>query len=232
MIKNILFDMDMTILNFNMAERTALQGALRALGVEPREEVLNRYNEINLSQWKLLEKGLLTRERLKIRRFELLFEEMGIAMAPELGAANYELRLAQGCDYMDGAKELLEQLRGKYKMYIASNGTASIQRSRIAGAKLAQYFDGIHISEEVGYNKPDKRFFDVCFSDIEKKTGQPILHEETVIIGDSLTSDIQGGINAGIKTVWFNREQKDCGEIVPDYEIHRLDELPMLLQVI
>lgn len=242
MYKNLLFDMDMTILDFNMAERQALSGALQYLGVKPTEEILQRYNEINLSQWKLLEKGELTREVLKVRRFRLLFEEMGIDIDPREGAANYEPRLAQGCFYMDGARELLEGLQGKYAMYIVSNGTASIQHSRIAGADLAKYFDDIFISQEVGYNKPDRRFFDACFTSIEKSQGKPFCPEETVIIGDSLTSDIQGGNRAGIDTVWFH--PKGIGPLSdftpigdfpqgmrPTYEIRTLEQLPELLQM-
>lgn len=242
MYKNLLFDMDMTILDFNMAERQALSGALKHLGVEPTEEILQRYNEINLSQWKLLEKGELTREELKVRRFRLLFEEMGIDIDPKEGAANYEPRLAQGSYYMEGARELLEKLQGQYAMYIVSNGTASIQHSRIAGADLAKYFDDIFISEEVGYNKPDRRFFDFCFEAIEKRQGKPICREETVIIGDSLTSDIQGGNQAGIDTVWFYPKgdkplsgfapEGDFPEgMKPTYQIRTLEQLPVLLQM-
>lgn len=229
MIKNILFDMDMTILDFNQAEQNALRGALTATGIESHEEILHRYHEINVSQWKLLEQGLLERDRLRVRRFELLFEELGIEMAPEPVAADYESRLSEGYDYLDGAKELLEQLQGKYNMYIVSNGAASIQHSRIEGAKLARYFDGIYISQEVGYHKPDKRFFDVCFADIETKTKEPLDLKRTVIIGDSLTSDMQGGIRAGVRTVWYNPMGKPHGEIVPEHEVQSLEEIPRLL---
>ena len=242
MYKNLLFDMDMTILDFNMAERQALSGALQHLGVEPEEEILKRYNEINLSQWKLLEKGELTREELKVRRFRLLFEEMGIDIDPKEGAANYEPRLAQGSYYMEGARELLEKLQGQYAMYIVSNGTASIQHSRIAGADLAKYFDDIFISEEVGYNKPDQRFFDACFKTIEGRLGQPLNLEETVIIGDSLSSDIQGGNRVGLDTIWFNpKGEGERGDFNPQgefpdgmrptYEIRTLEQLPLLLQM-
>lgn len=230
MIKNVLFDMDMTILDFNMAERQALSGALAALGAEPTEELLQAYHEINKAQWKLLEQGQITRERLKIRRFEILFETFGIAASPEKGASCYEPRLAQGYFYMDGAENLLQSLQGAYRLYIVSNGSSDIQHSRIAGADLKKYFDGIYISEDIGYNKPDKRFFDACFSDIEKTSGEAVALSETIIIGDSLSSDIMGGKNAGIRTVWFHPKGTVCDGIFPDYEVTELHRIPDLLR--
>jgi 2-haloacid dehalogenase len=113
-------------------------------------------------------------------------------------------------------------------MYLVSNGTASIQRSRIASSDIERYFEGIFISEEVGYNKPDKAYFDVCFATIEDFDPK-----QAVIVGDSLSSDIQGGKNAGITTVWFNpKHLENTTKITPDYEIGGLMELLELLETL
>lgn len=228
MIKNILLDLDNTILDFTRAERVAASNALASMGIQPTDELLKRYHEINEDQWRLLELGKLGREQVKVRRYELLFDEMGIEVSPRETAKVYEGLLGIGHYFMDGAVELLETLSCEYRLYLATNGTSNVQKSRISSADISKYFQGIYISEEVGYNKPDARYFGACFKDIPDF--QPA---ETVVIGDSLTSDIKGGINAGIRTVWFNHERKSRDDsIVPDYEIHSLDEIPGLMKSI
>lgn len=228
MIKNILLDMDNTILDFSRAERVAASKALAAMGIQPTDELLKRYHEINEDQWRLFELGELAREQVKVRRYKLLFEEMGIEGSPEETAAVYEKLLGIGHYFMDGAEELLETLSKEYRLYLATNGTSAVQKSRIKSADIAKYFQGIYISEDVGYNKPDVNYFEACFRDIPDFS-----KDETVMIGDSLTSDMRGGINAGIKTVWFNPQGKDRDDsIVPDHEIHSLDEIPALMKLI
>ena len=228
MIKNILLDMDNTILDFTRAERVAASKALAAMGIQPTDELLKRYHEINEDQWRLFELGKLEREQVKVRRYELLFDEMGIDASPRETAKVYEGLLGIGHYFMDGAVELLETLSGEYRLYLATNGTSNVQKSRISSSDISKYFQGIYISEDVGYNKPDPRYFEACFKDIPS-----FIREETVMIGDSLTSDIKGGINAGIKTVWFNYEGKSRDDsIVPDYEVHSLDEIPALVKQI
>ena len=226
MIKNILLDMDNTILDFTRAERVAASKALAAMGIQPTDELLKRYHEINEDQWRLFELGELEREQVKVRRYELLFDEMGIDASPRETAKVYEGLLGIGHYFMDGAVELLETLSGEYRLYLATNGTSNVQKSRISSSDISKYFQGIYISEDVGYNKPDPRYFEACFKDIPD-----FKRKETVMIGDSLTSDIKGGINAGIKTVWFNYEGKSGDDsIVPDYEVHSLDEIPALVK--
>lgn len=229
----LLFDMDMTLLDFHRSEHEALSRTLTEIGIAPTQEALDAYSRINLSQWKLLEKGLLTRDVLKIRRFEIFFEEHGINFAAAEAAKIYEGHLAHGFYYLPGAQELLEKLRGQYPMYIVSNGSSHIQHSRIDGAQLAQYFDGIFISEDVGYNKPDSRFFDTCFAQIAEDLGKAFDPADCIIIGDSLTSDIRGGKNVGIRTIWYHvKDEAASAEDRPDYEISDLAELPVLLEQI
>mgnify|MGYP004558423763 FL=1 len=226
MLRKLLFDLDNTLLDFDKAERLALTKALSALSLEPTDHMLDRYNKINLAQWKLLEKGELDREAVKKRRFLLLFEEFGIDREAEEAARLYEGFLGEGHYFMDYAEELLQKLSGEYQIYIATNGTAHVQKGRIASAGIRDYVEDVFISEEIGVNKPSKEYFDRCFERIPDFD-----RNEAVVIGDSLTSDILGGINAGVRTIWFHKEGEENGTgIIPDYEITDLRELPDLLK--
>lgn len=222
MIKNILFDLDDTIFDFKRAERIALSKTLAELGVTPDDRILSRYSEINISQWKLLEKKIITRDEVKVRRYELLFEEFGIDLSAERTTALYEKNLGIGHYFIDGAEEMLQRLYKDYRLYLVSNGATAVQKSRIASSGIEKYFQNIFISQEIGYDKPAKEFFNKCFEQIEDFS-----KKETIIVGDSLSSDIQGGINAGIKTVWFNPRHLEFDKIKPDYEISSLDELAL-----
>lgn len=228
MINTIFFDLDNTLLDFDKAERNAVSKTLLHLGITPDETVLQRYSELNLAQWKLLEQGKLTRSEVKVRRFRLLFEEIGVSCSAEKAAAIYEPLLGQGHYFVTGAPELLKKLYGQYRMYLVTNGTKKVQIGRLESAHIGQYFDGVFISEDIGYHKPDKAFFDSCFAQIADFS-----EASAVIVGDSLTSDIRGGINAGIQTVWFNpRHMPVASDIRPDYEINALAQLPLLLQAL
>lgn len=221
MIRSILFDLDNTLLNFTWAERIALSKTLKQLGVEPTEKILNRYHELNNAQWKALERGEITRDQVKVRRYQLLFEELGVTASPQEATSIYETFLAVGHCYIDGAQELLEHLYKKYDLYLVTNGTAKVQRGRLDSADMWKYFKNVFISEEIGYDKPSKEYFDCCFDRM------PEFHiEEALLVGDSLTADILGGRNTGIKTVWFNpRGEENHTDIHPDQEIRRLEEL-------
>ena len=188
MITHIFLDVDNTILDFNKAEAIALEKTLSALSVPHSPEVIRRYSQLNLAQWKLLEQGKLTREQVKVRRYRLLFDELKTDASPEEAARIYEGLLGQGHYFMDGAVEMLQAL--------------------------------------YGCNKPETSFFERCFATIPD-----FKKEEAVMVGDSLTSDILGGIRAGIRTIWFNKDLKESsGEIRPDHTIKALSELPDLLR--
>ena len=224
MVDTLFFDLDNTLLDFNQAERIAVGKTLKHFHIEPKEAVLKRYSELNQAQWKLLEQGKISREQVKLHRFQLLFAELGTDAPAEEAALMYETLLAYGHYFIDGAEELLETLYGKYRMYLVTNGTLSVQKGRLKSAGISRYFEDIFISEELGYNKPSIEYFNCCFSKI------PDFHKESaVIIGDSLTSDIQGGINAGIRTIWFNPNHEKSSDIIPDYEFDKLCSLPELL---
>lgn len=228
MIRNVLFDLDDTLFDFHKAEKIALTKTLVHFGIDPTEETLALYRTINAAHWKRLELGEISREEVKVGRYRELFETIGVECDPVKATAYYESMLAIGHYFMPGAPELLEELYRKYRLYIVSNGTAKVQEGRIGSSGITKYMDGIFISQILGANKPDKQFFDICFAEIPD-----FLLSETVIIGDSLSSDIKGGINAGITTVWFNPKGiENDSDIKPDYTIKELSEVPGLLSQI
>ena len=220
----LLFDLDNTILDFDMAESIALRKTLREFGLEPTDEIVSRYNQINKKHWEMLEDGLVTRAQVLVGRYEELFAEFGMALPGGPVAKRYEQLLGEGHHFLPGAEELLDELYGKYDMYIVSNGSAVVQEGRLKSSGIGRYFRDIFISELVGYDKPSREFFDICFSRIDGFD-----KDRAIIIGDSLTSDIRGGINAGIKTCWFNPKGLPGREgIKPDYIVSSLGELPAL----
>lgn len=229
MIKYVFLDIDDTLLDFGKAEAAAIKKTFDRIGVPSSPEVIALYSRINDEHWAMLERGELTREQVLVKRFDALFAELGIKNVPsEMAQASYEYLLGIGHYFVDGAPELLQALKDKYELYIVSNGTASVQDSRLESAGIAPYFKDIFISERLGADKPTKKFFDIVFSRIEG-----FERDKAVIVGDRLSSDILGGINAGIKTCWFNPKCLPGKENIPaDHEIHALSELPELLEKI
>lgn len=226
MIKTVLLDLDDTILDFKKAEAEALRQTLIELNIEPKESTIKRYSLINESLWKMLEKGQIERSRLLVKRFEILFEELGVEQCGKTAWIIYESLLSSGHFFVDGAVEVLEELKDNYDLYIVSNGTATVQEKRIKSADISKYFKQTFISQQIGYNKPRIEFFEECFKNIPN-----LNKEEAIIVGDSLSSDIQGGINAGIHTCWFNlRKNPSSDDIVPEYTINKISELPDLLK--
>ena len=225
MLKTVFLDLDDTILNFTAGEAKALTQALREAGIEPTEALLDRYHLINIAHWELLEEGRLTRPEVLVQRFEQLFRELGISHSGAAVNDRYEHLLSQQHDFIPGAEQVLQELSSRYDLYLASNGAAAVQHPRLDGAGIRPYFKGIFISEEVGADKPSRAFFDACFASIPD-----FRPEQAVMVGDSLTSDIRGGLNAGLRTVWFNPHGKESrADIRPHYTIDRLTDLPSLL---
>ena len=225
MIKFIFLDLDDTILDFHRSEAIALRKTLQTLNVEPTDDVVTRYSEINRAHWQALERRELTREQVLTGRFHQLFEELGMNVSPNVAQSLYEKNLSQSHFFMDGAPRLLMSLSGKYQLYIASNGTTIVQKSRIASAGIARYFKGIFLSQELGADKPQKEFFERATSQIEGYDPN-----EAIILGDSLTSDILGGIQAGMHTCWFNPHHRERGNITPEFEIADLAEFDTVLR--
>ena len=227
MIKNLLFDLDDTLFDFHASERESLKDTLVHFGIEPTDEALALYSEVNRGQWKLLELGKTTKPQLKIDRYRIFFERIGVDVEAPVAADFYENRLSRSAILTQGAVELLDALRGKYRLYLITNGFSVIQRGRLAASGIENYFDGIFVSEEMGADKPTLQYFDKCFAAIDGFN-----RSESLVIGDSLSSDIKGGIAAGVGTVWYNPHGDIAGDIVPDYEIRTLAELEDLLDSI
>ena len=228
MIEFLFLDLDDTILDFHKAEHLALSKTLRQFGLEPTEEVMSRYSEINKSYWERLERKELTRPQILVGRFESLFDEYGIAVEPAAVARCYEENLSVGHYFLPGALEALQSLCKKYKLYLTSNGTARVQAGRLKSADISKYFQKIFVSEEIGADKPDKQYFDRCAEQIPDFDPR-----KTIIVGDSLTSDIQGGINAGLHTCWINPDhKKNTTAIQPEYELEALSQLEAFLETL
>ena len=224
----LFLDLDDTILDFQKAERLAISRTFRSFGLEPTDQVLERYHVINRQHWERLERGELTRDQVLTGRFQMLFEELGIPAQPQAVAKGYEHNLGLGHYFLPGAKEALDTLRGKYRLFLASNGTASVQHSRLTSAGLYPYFEEVFVSQALGANKPSRAFFDACAARIPGYDPRKAL-----MVGDSLTSDILGGINAGMKTCWVcPPEAQGRPDIVPDYRIEALSQLPELLKTL
>ena len=227
MIEYLFLDLDDTILDFKKAEYIAIGKTISDFGVEPTDAVRHRYHEINKWHWEQLELGKLTRAEVLENRFKVLFTELGVNVDATAVARTYEKNLSQGHWFLPGAEETVDLLSKKYRLFLASNGTASVQKGRMTSANLYRFFETVFVSQEIGHNKPSKAYFDACFATIPGFD-----QEKAMIVGDSLSSDIKGGINAGIKTVWVNPDHKPCGDIRPDYEIEALHQLPALLETL
>lgn len=226
MLEFLLIDLDDTILDFHMAEHIAVKKTLREFGVDPTDEICARYSEINRIHWEALERKELTREQVLVGRFAMLFKELNVEADAADCSHRYTENLAVGHYFIPGAREVVERLAKKYKLYIASNGTKTVQMARMESAGIRAYFQDIFISQDLGANKPAQAFFERCFARIPGFDPQ-----KAMIVGDSLTSDIQGGINAGIATCWVNPKHKEA-MIKPDYEIESIAQLEELLETL
>ncbi len=226
MIEFLFLDLDDTILDFHKAERIAIAKTIREFGVEPTEEILHRYHVINKWHWEQLELGKLTRPEVLENRFGVLFQELGVAADKTACARAYEKNLSVGHYFLPGAEETVAYLSKHYRLFLASNGTASVQKGRMTSANLYRFFEKVFVSQEIGHNKPSLAYFEGCF--VQIPGFDPA---KAMIVGDSLSSDILGGINAGIATCWVNPNHAPGREdILPDYEIEALHQLPELLE--
>ncbi|HDR7540690.1 noncanonical pyrimidine nucleotidase, YjjG family [Bacillus cereus] len=224
--KTLLFDVDDTLLDFQKAEKMALRVLFEEKGIPLTDEIEARYKKINKGLWDAFEKGELSRKEVINTRFSLLFQEYGEEVDGILFENNYRNYLEEGNQLMQGAFEFINQIQGEYELYIVTNGVSKTQDKRLRNAGLHSLFKDVFVSEDTGFQKPMKEYFDYVFERIPN-----FAPEEGLIIGDSLSADIKGGYVAGIDTCWFNPERKlnDSG-IIPTYEVHNFEELEALLK--
>jgi 2-haloacid dehalogenase len=201
----LLFDADGTLLDFKKSEAEALIEAMEKNGIQPSEERVALYSEINDSLWKRLERGEIEKKVLLYHRFELLFEALGITGDAKKMAMDYMNGLSTKGYVLEGAEQMCRSLYGKAKMYIVTNGVEFIQRGRYAVCGIDKYFDDVFISDVIGVEKPSVGYFEYVAAHIDGFDPQKAL-----IIGHSLTSDMRGGLNYGIDTCWYNPAKKSC----------------------
>ena len=222
MYKYLLFDADNTLLDFDRAEEQALFETLSLSPLGFTEEIHKRYHVINDNEWKRLERGETTRERLRTERFSRLFDEFGLdgSLYCNKIADIYVDKLSKQGHLMPFAEETLERLSKKYDCYIITNGITEVQRSRMALTPLERYIKHSFISQEMGCAKPLVMFFEKVFEyigDSDKK--------KYLVIGDSITSDIMGAVNAGIDSVLISKNENPLST----YRIEELKELYSIL---
>lgn len=226
-ITAILWDVDNTLLDFEYSMRNSLKECFQLFGISVTEEMIQKYSQINDLYWKRLERKEVTKQELLNGRFIDLFREFQLEDIDVVRfRTEYQDCLGKIYSFTENSLTVCKDLQTKVKQYVVTNGVASTQRSKLKLSGLEELMNGIFISEEIGFPKPDKEFFEFCLTHIDEQDRERIL-----IIGDSLTSDIQGGNNVGIKTCWYNpkHETKKDGYKV-DYEIVSLKEIYDILE--
>lgn len=221
----LLFDADNTILDFTRAKDQALAATLQRWGVPVTQQVLATYESINHRLWQAFERQEITAAQLREQRFVDFLAAVGVEADAAAMSADFLAALGQQVALLDGAKEVIPQLAQHYRLFLITNGLREVQRRRWQNFPLRRYFAGILISDEVGVAKPDPRIFDIAFA----RMGHP-RRTEVLMIGDSLSSDMAGGIAYGLDTCWLNLQGAPRPDGLPiTYEIRSLRELAPLL---
>jgi 2-haloacid dehalogenase len=217
----LLFDADGTLFDYDTAEATALSETFSEFGHDFRPEFLGVYREINAEMWQAFERGTMSQDRLKTERFETFLAAIGSPSDPSVFSTRYMNNLARQTDLIDGALATVDRLSRQARLLLITNGLKDIQRPRFAASAIRGYFVGMVVSEEVGTAKPEGRIFEEAFAQMHHPAKSTVL-----MVGDSLTSDIEGGSMFGIDTCWFNpRGAQNSTGSTPTFEIRSLREL-------
>lgn len=223
MYKYLLWDIDGTVLNFLASEAYAIRALFKKYNLgECSDEKLELYSGINSKYWQMLERGELTKPEILVGRFREFFEIIGAdTTIVEKFNRDYQITLGDHIEFIENAKEILLSQKGKYTLAAVTNGTKIAQEKKLCLSGLCEIFDAIFISENIGAEKPSKEFFDYVFEKLGITN-----KSEVLIIGDSLTGDMQGGYLSGIDTCWFNAAHKsNTMDFSVTYEIDHLDEI-------
>lgn len=223
----IIFDADETLFDFRKSERDAFKNTMLEFDIEYDENHhLKIYQDINTAIWKEFEEGLITQEKLKVERFKRLSDSLNAGFDEVEFAKSYIKYLADASFLFDESIDLVESLHKDYRLTIVTNGLKDVQNHRIRKSVIGKYFEDIVISEEAKVSKPDPRIFELALNNIKHTDKSKVL-----MVGDSLTSDIKGGINFCIDTCWFNPNKiENKTTIKPTYEISNLMELKDILE--
>lgn len=223
----IIFDADDTLFDFRKSERDAFKNTMIEFNIEYNENYhLKIYSNINTTIWKEFEYGLITQKELKIERFKRLSDKLNINFDEVEFAKSYMKHLSFASFLYDDSTSLIESLHKNYRLSIITNGLTDVQNRRIRKSAIAKYFEDIVISEEVQVSKPDSKIFELALNNMKYTDKSKVL-----MVGDSLTSDIQGGINFGIDTCWFNPDKiTNKTGMKPNYEISNLTDLKDILR--
>lgn len=220
----LLFDADGTLFDYDAAEMAAIAESFARHDLDYQPAVGDHYRAINHQFWQRFEQGEVALAELRVGRFQSLFAELGLTPDVETFANTYLTQLAAQSHLFVGAASLIQSLHGRYRLALITNGLADVQYPRPERSGLRPYFDAVIVSDEVGVGKPDPAIFDVAFAHM----GHPA-KETVLIIGDSLTSDMQGGVNYGIDTCWLNQAGKTANGLPLTYEIKQLADLEAIL---
>ena len=227
-IKAILYDVDGTLLDFETQEEVALSYCFKKYNLgELSEEKLELYKRINLGYWEMFEKNLITKEKLVVKRFEDYLEALGVKLDAEEVNDTYFSKLGDTIVFKDNSYELVKSLKGKIKQYVVTNGAIRVQKTKLAKSGFDKLMDDVFISDEVGYQKPRKEFFDA----IKNRLGD-VANDEILIVGDSLTSDMKLADNCNLISCFYNPKKKDYkADFKIDYEISDLNEVKKICQL-
>lgn len=236
MYKIVFIDADDTLFDYKIAENSAItkvfedNGYFKKHTEEDFKELRKEYKNINDFLWEELEKGNITSSELKVERFKRLFEKLNLEYNPEKISKEYLRNLSEGSFLFEGAEKFCKYLKSKYKIVIITNGLREVQVSRIKKSLIGEYIDELIISEEVGVSKPNKEIFEYALKKIEGKNNQKYEKKEIIMVGDSQSADIQGGINFGIDTCWVNIVgKKENLSIKSTYTVTKIEELYNIL---
>lgn len=231
MLKAVLLDIDNTLLSFDESVKESMKIGFQKFGIGSYEdEMFSVFCKINSDLWRLIETGDISLEELEHIRWNMIFDSLGISANGVLFEKYFKEFLFDSAIPEIGAKELLEYLSSRYILCAASNGPYEQQVNRLRISGMLDFFSHLFISEEIGFSKPSSEFFDVCINRLNSSSDSTIAPYEIMIIGDSLSSDISGGINCGMKTCFFNPTNKPVpSDIKIDYVVTALADITEIL---
>lgn len=221
----VLFDFDHTLLDSDASLAGAYDVTMRGVGVDDPSAVYPIFDQINRSLWLRVEAHELSPNEVRVRRFEQLIDRLGLDADADSMASAFVDGLVDCGELLPGAQTLLDDLAGEHRLALVTNGIGSVQRGRLARLGIDRYFETVTISGEVGVNKPGAEIFDLTFDDMVVTD-----RDDVVMVGDNLGSDVLGGINAGIDTIWFNPGRVEAGDPVPTHTVATLMEVSPLVR--